>query len=189
MNTYLVAGIALVVVIVAIIAIYNSIIKNKNAIERAWAGVITQERQKNQILPAIEDVAEEYKTYEQGILKEIVSLRAGLSALSVDEIDINKVTQVESRMSAITDQLNVVVEAYPELKSAELMQNLMREISEQQENIGAAIQIFNRNVEIFNNGIETFPASIVNGILNREEKITPFYDSVAAAGFEYKPQF
>jgi LemA protein len=62
----------------------------------------------------------------------------------------------------------------------------MREIAEQQENIGAAIRIFNQNVKDFNNGIEVFPNSLVNSLLNKKTRVTPFHDSEAEAGFEYK---
>ena len=44
-GTWIAIGIALVLVI-AVIAIYNAIISRANAVERAWANVITQERQK-----------------------------------------------------------------------------------------------------------------------------------------------
>ena len=65
----------------------------------------------------------------------------------------------------------------------------MREIAEQQENIGAAIRIFNQNVESFNNGIEIFPNSLVNSMLNKKSKLNTFNDTEAEAGFDYKPNF
>ncbi len=39
---------------------------------------------------------------------------------------------------------------------------MMDDIQEQNENVGAAISIFNRNVEVFNNQIEVFPNNIIN---------------------------
>jgi LemA protein len=65
----------------------------------------------------------------------------------------------------------------------------MREIAEQQENVGAAIRIFNQNVEDFNNGIEQFPNSVINNMLNKKEKLNTFRDEEAESGFEYKPNF
>ncbi len=58
--------------------------------------------------------------------------------------------------------LNVVVENYPELKADTLYSKMMDDIQEQNENVGAAISIFNRNVEVFNNQIEVFPNNIIN---------------------------
>ena len=58
--------------------------------------------------------------------------------------------------------LNVVVENYPELKADTLYSKMMDDIQEQNENVGAAISIFNRNVEVFNNQIEVFPNNLIN---------------------------
>ena len=58
--------------------------------------------------------------------------------------------------------LNVIVENYPELKADTLYSKMMDDIQEQNENVGAAISIFNRNVEVFNNQIEVFPNNLIN---------------------------
>lgn len=78
-------------------------------------------------------------------------------------------------------------EAYPELKASELMNNLMREIAEQQENVGAAIVIFNGEVERFNNSIQMFPGSLVNSVMNKHSAVTPFTDDQATSAFDYTP--
>lgn len=69
--------------------------------------------------------------------------------------------------------LNIAVEASPDLKASEVFNNLMREIAEQQENTGAAIRIFNQNVEYFNNGIQVCPNSLVNASLNKKAGLPP----------------
>lgn len=63
----------------------------------------------------------------------------------------------------------------------------MREVTEQQENIGAAIRIFNQNVEAFNTGIEVFPGSLINSLFAKKTRLKTFTDSEAQAGFEYSP--
>lgn len=85
--------------------------------------------------------------------------------------------------------MNLAFEAYPDLKSAGLLNNLMREVAEQESNIGGAITLFNLSVENFNNTIQLFPGSVVNQLTLKKSLITPFSDSQASAGFEYKPNF
>ena len=63
----------------------------------------------------------------------------------------------------------------------------MNEISEQQEQIGAALRIFNSNVETFNSYIQNFPNNLVNSVLNKEVAVSVFADSAASSGFEYRP--
>eukprot|EP00659_Diplonema_papillatum_P007025 gene7025-10834_t len=113
--------------ILAIAAIYNSIIEKGNAAKRAWADVHTYERGKLEVLEPLQ-------------------------------------------------QLLPNVEAYPELKASDLYKQLMSEISDQQENVNAAIAIYNLQVERFNNGIQTFPANLVNEKLTKRTAIAPFND-------------
>jgi LemA protein len=63
---------------------------------------------------------------------------------------------------------------------AAITKSLMKEISELQDNIAAAITIFNRNVEAFNTGIQTFPNSLVNSTITKEQSYQSFHNDVAA---------
>jgi LemA protein len=186
LNTYTLASAAIILLITYLIRKHNSIIKNKNSIKRAWTGIITQERQKNQILPAVEEVATKYQVYEERILKAAGDLRLKLKLLSQDTIDIEALSSVEASTASVFGQINVVLATYPELASTTLMQNLVREIREQQENVAIAIQTFNKNIEQFNNNIQTFPASLINSLFHKENKLTLFYNDDVLKNFEHK---
>jgi len=177
----------LVIVTIGIVTIYNGIVSRKNAVERAWAGVISQERQKTKILPELEKLVSEHKEFESTILSDITKLRSKLTNLNESTIDTSSLKEIESLMAKVQGGINVTMEAYPDLKTASLMNNMMREISEQEENVGASIRIFNQNVEAFNEGIEVFPNNLVNNILNKQARILVFADPQASQSFDYKP--
>lgn len=179
----------LALVALAVIMIYNGIITRKNAVQRAWAGVVTQERQKNKILPELEKIVSEHKEFETQVLSDITKLRSGLTQLNDGDINPQGLGDIEKLMKSVSSGIQVTMEAYPDLKTVTPMTNLMKEIAEQQENIGAALRIFNQNVEAFNSGIEVFPNNLVNSMLNKEQLIAVFYDDEASAGFDYKPNF
>lgn len=185
MATAIIIG-AVILLALFIVVIYNGIITRMNAVERGWANVITQERQKNKMIPPLEQLVAQFQVHETGLQTQIAELRSGIAKLHSDNIDASQLQQVESKTKDLMQGLNIAVEAYPDLKASEVFNNLMREIAEQQENIGAAIRIFNQNVEDFNNGIQVFPNSLVNTSLNKKSRVTPFHDSEAEAGFEYK---
>lgn len=183
----LIAMAVVAILVIFVIATYNGIINRKNAVKRAWSDVMTQERQKNKILPELEKAVGQYSEFEKGLQTTITQLRAELGKLSSDTPDATRLQEVEKLSESVLSGIRVSVEAYPDLKASELFNNLMREITEQQEHIGAAIRIFNYNVEQFNNGIQNFPANIVNGTLNKESQINTFSDTEAQSGFEYRP--
>lgn len=182
----IILGIALIVLLFVVV-IYNGIISRMNAVERAWANVITQERQKNKIIPRLEELVEKYSIYEESIQTKITELRTSLQNLQTGSVDPQKLAEAELHTNNLMKGLHVAVENYPDLKASEAFNNLMKEVSEQQENIGASIRIFNQNVEDFNNGIEVFPNSLVNQLLNKKVKLETFSDAEAEGGFEYSP--
>ena len=66
---------------------------------------------------------------------------------------------------------------------------MMQEIQEQNENVSAAISIFNRNVEAFNNQIEVFPNNMINTMTLSKKPIRPFRDPIINQSYSYRPNF
>ncbi|GAA0813208.1 LemA family protein [Colwellia asteriadis] len=178
--------IPLTILFIVIVKIYNGIIRRHNAVKRAWANVITQQRQKNKIIPYLESSLNKYGDYEQALQKQITQLREAITNLSESDIDHSSLKTAQESTRALVGGIRVAVEAYPDLKASKLYIGFMKELTEQEENIGATVRIFNQNVESFNNGIQTFPNSLVNTILNQKKLINVFSDSEAEADFEYK---
>ncbi|MGS0725557.1 LemA family protein, partial [Shewanella sp. 0m-11] len=104
------------VVIVAIIMVYNGIIGKHNAVDRAWASVLTQERQKNKIIPMVEQLVEQYKLHESEVLTQVTQLRSAIADMSAG-VDTAKLAAAEQRTNELMQGLKVTVEAYPELKA------------------------------------------------------------------------
>ncbi len=102
---------------------------------------------------------------------------------------ISQLQQIEKMSQELIRSLNVVVENYPELKADSLYSKMMDDIQEQNENVGAAISIFNRNVELFNNQIEVFPNNLINTLTLSKKAIRPFRDNLVNENFDYKPNF
>ncbi len=172
-----------------VIGIYNGIIQNKNRVKRAWADVIAYQTNKLKVVPQLEAGVKQYQEFESGTLRQITELRSALGGLSKENIDMAKLAQVENLSQSLLSGLRVTVEAYPQLKVSELYLKWMKELTELQENITAALAIFNGSVETFNNGIQVFPSSIVNSLFNKEETLNTFSDKSAEKEFEYQPNF
>ncbi|EEH67192.1 putative membrane protein, LemA family [Acinetobacter haemolyticus CIP 64.3 = MTCC 9819] len=178
-----------VVLIVWGIHIRNTIVRYFNATKRAWAEVANFERQKVKTLEALEDTLSKYTVFEKSTLEQVTALRQQIMNLNVNDTDIAKLQQIEKLNTDLMRSLNVVVENYPELKADTLYSKMMDDIQEQNENVGAAITIFNRNVELFNNHIQIFPNNLVNTMTLAKKAIRPFRDQVIDRNFDYKPNF
>lgn len=183
----LLVGVILILVVTGI-AIYNAIVAAGNAAKRAWSDVLTQERQKANVLPDLEALVRDGKEFEESILSSIVRLREGINGLDKNGTS-EQLSEIESTTKEVITGIRATIENYPDLKTHGLINKLMQEISEQQENISAALRIFNQEVEIFNNKISSFPGNIVNAYFNRKVALNEFRDSEAENSFEYKPNF
>ena len=99
----------------------------------------------------------------------MTELRQNIMNLNIKDADIGQLQRIESLNKQLMHSLNVVIENYPELKANDIYLKMMAEIEEQNENVGAAITIYNRNVELFNNQIQIFPHNIINNMLLRKK--------------------
>lgn len=178
----------LALVILAIM-IRNTIVRHHNASIRAWSDVASYERQKIKILDGLQILVEQYSSFEQGTLEKVTELRRNILNLNINSTDVSQLQRIESLNQELMRSLNVVVENYPELKANEIYLKMMNEIEEQNENVGAAITIFNRNVELFNNYIQVFPNNIINTLTLSKKAIRPFRDQAATQNFDYRPNF
>jgi LemA protein len=181
------AVIGLPVALIYVMTVYNKIVAGRHAYKRAWADVVTQERKKMKIIPALEDVVNSHQAYESGLLESITSLRSQMKSLDTAAVDAEMLEKVEKQTDSVMKGIRMTMEAYPELQTARLMNNLMGEIAEQQENIAAGIRVFNQNIEAFNNTIEMFPSSLVNRVINKETQQKLFQDSAASESLEFAP--
>ena len=178
-----------VVLIVWGVSIRNNIVRYFNATKRAWSEVANFERQKVKTLEALEATLAQYTQFEKSTLEKVTELRQQILNLNVNDTDISQLQHIEKMSKELIRSLNVVVENYPELKADALYSKMMDDIQEQNENVGAAITIFNRNVELFNNQIEVFPNNLINTLTLSKKSIRPFKDNLATDNFDYKPNF
>lgn len=180
-------------VILAVIALFviitnNSIIQRFNRVKQSWEDVLVCERQKLRILPRLDGLLKEHKNFEESILTEVTKLRSAIDKLNdAKEFDTESLADVQAASKRLTGGINATFEAYPELKSSQLFSQVMSEITEQEENVGASIRIFNSNVQDHNTGIEVFPNNLVNQVVTRKKSIDGFADSNLSNEFEYKP--
>ena len=171
------------------IFVRNNIVRYFNATRRAWAEVANFERQKIKTLESLESTLQQYTQFEKSTLEKVTELRQQILNLNMQETDVSRLQHIESLSKDLMKNLNVVVENYPELKADTLYAKMMDDIQEQNENVGAAISIFNRNVEAFNNNIQICPNNLVNSVTLSKKTIRPFSDSSAMQNFDYRPNF
>lgn len=154
--------------ILIIIAIYNSLISARNRVENAFGGIDVQLKQRYDLIPNLVATVMQYAKHEKELLEKVTSLRA--KAIDGNLSNDQKV-QIDNKISASLRNIVVAVENYPDLKANENFINLQRTMNEIESQISAARRSYNAAVTEFNTAIETFPRNLIAGKmkLNRRE--------------------
>lgn len=150
--------IGIIILLVLIVVIWYISTSNKLnrcivKIEEADSGIDVALTKRYDVLTKMMDVVKAYAKHEKETLFEVINLRKGMS---LEEKNVEN-----AKMTKNLEKINVVAEAYPELKSSENYKTLQQSIVDVEEHLQAARRMYNSNVSIYNQMIVTFPASIV----------------------------
>ena len=135
------------------ITIYNSLVRLKNDIDKAWANIDVLLKQRHDELPKLIETCKGYMQYEQQTLQKVIEARtAFLKAGTVPEK-----AQADNLMSGALKTLFAVAEKYPDLKANNNFMQLQTRISELEEKIADRREFFNDDVNTYNTRIAQLP--------------------------------
>ncbi len=152
--------IAVIFVIIIIFAMYNNLIRKKNAIDNAYGSIDSQLKKRYDLIPNLVSTVKQYAEHEKELLTNITNLRTKVLDSNSDErIDLDN--QISQSLRGIM----VAVENYPELKANENFINLQKSLNEVESQIAAARRAYNSVVTEYNIAIESAPQNIVAGMM------------------------
>lgn len=162
MNPIVVAlAVAVVVLLLFGVSLYNRLIALRNAAENAFGTIDVQLKQRCDLIPKVVDAVRGAMAYEQSTLERLVALRQQASTPGLAPAER---MALDGEMSGLLRGLAVRVEAYPELKANENVLMLQRSLNEVEAQVAAARRTYNAAVTSYNTRIETVPASLVAGV-------------------------
>ena len=174
------SSIIIVVGLVLIFALYlwyAKIIRNKNQVYEALAGIDVQLENRGNLIPNILNIAKKFMEHERDLISSITELRTRCTA-DYDSDDAKAVKEHMELASTLTSEMGklmISVEAYPELKSDTIMQQAQLSYNEIETKIAASRRFYNTAVGQLNNSIEIFPGNIVAKYANVSPM--PFFEA------------
>jgi LemA protein len=158
--TLIVIIVAIVLVVVWIISLYNRLVGFRNNRENAFANVDVQLRQRYDLVPQLVATVKGYATHEREVLEKVTAARsAAMSATTINE----RIAADNSLTSALAG-LKVSVEAYPDLKANQNFLQLQTELADIENKLAASRRYFNSATRELNNGVQSFPSNIIAGM-------------------------
>lgn len=157
---------ALVLVGVAAVGGFNTLIVRRNRADQALSSIEVQLTQRYDLITKLVETVRQYMGHERSLLEDIVRLRSQAASASTPAARI----QADNELSHAMTQLNVTMENYPQLRSSENFVQLQRSLNEVEEQISAARRSYNAAAVEYNNATETFPGSLIAGAMNFRPK-------------------
>ena len=156
--------IILIVIFFYVVSIYNKLVELKNHYKNGFAQIEVQLKRRYDLIPNLVETAKAYLAHEKGTLEAIINARNGASNvlknaagnLNSPEL-MQQLSQAENMLSNALGKLNVVVEAYPDLKANGTMHQLMEELTSTENKVSFARQGFNDFVTEYNVYRQSFP--------------------------------
>jgi LemA protein len=156
----------IVVLVIWLIGIYNSLVKLRNQVKNAWSQIDVQLKRRHDLIPNLIETVKGYMKHEKETLENITAYRSqAMEASSVGEK-----AKAEGLLGGALGQLQVAVEAYPDLKANQNFLSLQEELTSTENKISFSRQNYNDQVLFYNNKIQMFPSNIVANMFSFNEE-------------------
>lgn len=152
-------AIAVVILVVAFIGLYNGIIAKYENVIAKWAQVENQLQRRNDLIPNLVNTVKGYTSHERTVLENVTAARSQwATAKTLDE----KLKAAGATDAALA-RLLLVVENYPNLKADQTFLKLMDELSGTENRIAVERMRYNDTVRDYNVSVRTFPGNLIAG--------------------------
>jgi LemA protein len=162
----LVLLLAAIAVVAYTVSIYNSLVRLKNDIDKAWANIDVLLKQRHDELPKLIDTCKGYMQYEQKTFQLVTEARSAYQNAST----VPQKAQADNMMTGALKSLFAVAENYPDLKANNDFMQLQSRISEIEERIADRREFLNDSVNTYNIRIQQFPDMILAGLMNLQQR-------------------
>lgn len=158
---WVIIGIVAVVVIVAIAiaAMYNGLIGADQRAKNAWSGITVQLQRRAQLIPNLVEAVKGYAAHEKDVFEKVTAARSSV----VNAVDANSpaaAAKAEGELQGTLKSLFAVAESYPDLKASQNFLDLQSNLTDTEDKISASRRFYNSAAEDFNAKRRVFPTNV-----------------------------
>ena len=156
----------LLIIIGAIWATYNGLVKLNERVNEAWSDITVQLKYRADLIPNLIETVKGYAKHEKAAFENVTKARSAvLSAKTVPDT-----AKAEKGLESALAKVFAVAEAYPDLKASENFKELQIQLQDTEDKIQAARRFYNNGAKELNTKIKTFPNNLINKMLHFKER-------------------
>ncbi|DAC72367.1 MAG TPA: LemA family protein [Thermoplasmata archaeon] len=159
---FLVAGLLLFLVLVALLLIFNGLVRLKNNIKKSWANIDVLLKQRSDEVPNLIATVKGYMDHERATLEALTKARTEI----LQATTLSKKAVADSVITEALKTIFAVAENYPNLKANENFLKLQTRITALENELADRREFYNDSVTLYNTHIHSIPDLVVARLLN-----------------------
>lgn len=157
----MIAIIVAAVVVLAVILLYNGLVRTKIRVDEAWSDITVQLKRRGDLIPNLVNAVKGYAKHEKEVFEKVTEARSAIMGANGPA----ETAKAEGGFQDALKSLFAVAEAYPDLKANDNFRHLQEELVDTEDKIQASRRFYNGAVRDLNTKITVFPTSIFAGML------------------------
>lgn len=133
--------------------LYNRLVRDRNQVSAAWSDIDVQLKRRHDLIPRLVSTVKAYADFERATLLAVTELREQ----SERAPRLADKAALEEALEHRLHRVNVVAEAYPDLKADTNFRQLQTELADTENQLQYARRFYNGAVRIYNTRIQSFP--------------------------------
>lgn len=162
----LVIIIIVAVILLAVIFMYNSLVRLNTRTDEAWSDISVQLKRRYDLIPNLVNTVKGYAKHEKGVFENVTKARSeAMQANGPAET-----AKAENQFTNALKSLFAVAENYPDLKASDNFKELQAELVDTEDKIQASRRFYNGSVRDLNIKIKTFPTNLFANMLGFKKR-------------------
>ena len=155
---------AIALIVFAVIAMYNGMVRKKIQIDNAWSDISVFLKKRFDLIPNLVNTVKGYAAHESQTLEKVVQARN--AAVAAPSTDVAAVASANQGLTGALRGLLAIAENYPDLKANAQFLELQQALQGIEGELGNARRFYNATVRDYNTAIQQFPGSIIANMGN-----------------------
>ncbi|HPD32430.1 MAG TPA: LemA family protein [Phycisphaerae bacterium] len=154
----LIGGGLVLFLLVIVAAMYNGLVRARNACDESWADIDTELRRRYDLIPNLVECVKGYAVHEKETLERVIKAR---NIAMENHGSPESQAKDENVLVGALRQVFALAESYPQLKANENFLHLQEELANTEDRIQRSRRFYNANVRDLNNRIDVFPSNLI----------------------------
>lgn len=155
----------IVLALVLTVPTYNRLAGSREEVNEAYAQVQNVVQRRADLIPNLVNTVKGYSDYEGETLTRVTEARSSISNASSPR----ELADANEELNQAVRDINIVAEAYPDLKANTQYTQLMDELAGSENRISVERGNYNQKVKAYNTDLRRFPTNLIAGVTGYNE--------------------